>query len=326
VAKALPQLPPKPPPNEREQPTPEPAYPEYTDQQRDPQRQRRAREVADGLTPEERAARTAAFRRGMWGAKLVWLSLLLYALSMIVIGIYFIAGAATAPEPLFLVVAGALGSLNWVAGGIGIVLCLSGPNSPGHRGYGIAAVVAALIHASLLGIVVAVAAPISEAHARTAAGGLTTPWAQLPTQLDRLTMYLTYLVYPDEFDDHRRSRIVLGLVTGAIELVRLVTIILVLSCLARAAGDEELAQRCARSAGRTAFAPGLIALGVFSVFACLIETGGKGTWFGMVLLGLTFLAVDLLVAFLFIPPMVVARDTAEACEFPFQTQKVQIGE
>ena len=53
------------------------------------------------------------------------------------------------------------------------------------------------------------------------------------------------------------------MLTGVAEMVRTGLLMMVLSCLARAALDEELAGRCTRTAGVAAGGPGLVAIIVF---------------------------------------------------------------
>jgi hypothetical protein len=339
VAKALPARPagpagperPRPRPSRRDDEDdrrePESEYPEYDEEREDRPRKRRRPEENDGLTPEERAARNAAFQRGMWGCKLLWMSLLLYALSLMLIGLYFIVASIAEPEQAFIVLAGVLGLVNWVLGAVGIGLCLAGPQSVGHYRYGISAAVAAAAHAIFLIAVFATPAEPFTVERDVARDDSTLKWWQLPTRLDQLTLYMTYLAYPDDTSRgyQQRSRLILAVVTGVVEMIRLVFAMMLLSCLARAAGDERLSHRCTRAAGVAAFAPGAIALGLLCVFAILIETNAQGTTFGKVLLSVALLAVYMLIAGMLIPALSASRDTAEACEFPFQSQNVDLG-
>jgi hypothetical protein len=290
-------------------------YVEYTEERGRPSRRRRE---ADGLTPRDRDALREAFRRAMWGAKLIWGSFLLYTVSMILIGVYAISTAVTGSETALRVVPGAAGLLNWIVGGIGLGFCIFGRTSPGHWGYAIAAAIVTVIHALLLAAIVV--QPAEYALPRPWVDrGSPDGWDQLPTQIDRVPLYLAFLVYPDEFKENYRPGVTLAVLTGVVEVVRIVLLLVVLSCLARAAGDEELALRCTRVAGRTVFVPGILALGLLILFVFVFETGAKQSGLGVFILAFTYRAMYLAVGFTFVPSMLAARDVAEACEFPFQS-------
>ena len=125
-------------------------------EEEDRRRKRRRRSESDEkLSPEEKAVRRAAFKRAAAGARLIWISLALFMLSMLLILIFFLQSAFIVPMPIFITLAGVLGLINWILAAVGVGLCLSGPRSPGMLGYGISAAVTVAVH--LLFVLVLVA-------------------------------------------------------------------------------------------------------------------------------------------------------------------------
>src|SRR5262249_302605 len=124
----------------RKEPEPKPEHPDFDPIDPDaPRRRRRRADEDDKLTPAQRAALRAALPRAARGCKLVWLSFALFMFSMFLIIAYWFQFAFTVPSPTFVIAAGAIGAVYWTLGAVGVGLCLSGPKSPGHWGYGIAA-------------------------------------------------------------------------------------------------------------------------------------------------------------------------------------------
>ena len=145
-------------------------------------------------------------------------------------------------------------------------------------------------------------------------------WAAVPTQFDSLSFYLAYVVYPDDIPV-RRADTILSFLTGTLEMLRSVLILMTLSCIAQAARDRELSDRCTRMAGRLSFIPGILALAVFLYKVFMIETGaqGHGVAFFQVLLRI-YLAIYVVPAAIQLLAMRTVNDVAEACEFPYQAE------
>ena len=315
----------RPPPRRRRRGRGRDEYAEEDDQWHDKERARR-RALDDGLTPEERRAQRAAFQRGAWGCRLVALSLSLYATSMFLICMFFIRAAAMGNvDPGLLNGAGVLGLINWTVSAVGVGLCMSGRPSPGHWRYAIVAAVMVVVHGIFLLAVVnrgeAAAEFLRDGNTVTVYAGTL---AQLPTKMDTLTLYMTWMVYPDRMYAPNRA-FALSLITGAMEMLRLASVMLLLACLARAAGDDELAYRCARAAGRSCFIPGVMALGVLLIAAFIFETNAQSSSFGAVVAHLLVMGVYALLAGMILPPLLAARECVDACEYPFESQRVVIG-
>ena len=316
-----------PPPRRRtrreREPEPEP---DDDDRDREDDAPRRRPAPADGLTAEERRSQQAAFERAAWGCKLISLSLGLYALSMVLISFFFIRAAlASDVDPALLSAAGALGLINWIVGAVGVGLCLSGQPSPGHWRFGITAAVVVVVHAIFLLAVVnrgesAAEFMRNQNTTTTTAGTL----AQLPTKLDALTLYMTWGVYPGQMGAPN-SVVVLSVLTGAVEMMRLAAIMLLLSCLARAAGDEDAMHKCARSAGVVCFVPGVMALGTLAVAAFIFETNAQSSSVGAILAHMLVMGVYAVLGGMILSPLTASRDTAYACEYPFEARMTSLG-
>ncbi len=137
----------------------------------------------DAFSPQERRALRAAFTRAAWGCKLIWISFSLFMLSMMFIIIFWFQTAFSLPEPIFVTLAGLIGLFTWITGAVGVGLCLSGPPSPGHWGYGISAAVATLLHLVLLAVLVGEGKDYSvgkEADPESSNAA----WGLVPTRLD----------------------------------------------------------------------------------------------------------------------------------------------
>jgi LSD1 subclass zinc finger protein len=294
---------------------------EEEDRQR--RRKRRRREADEELAPEERAARKAAFARAAVGAKLIWVAFGLFLLSMFCVILFFFQFAVArliAPSPMYIVAAGVFGLLNWILAAVGVGLCLSGPRAPGHWGYGISAAVAVAAHAAFLLTLVAQAKEV--AIGQTGDNQQMTDlvrWGQLPTRMDATMMYLTVICYQDQLAGLPKGAMVLSMVTGLVEMVRTVLIMMLLSCLARAALDEELAHKCTRAGGVASGGPGLLALAMLIFVAAMVETNAAGGLLASILLLVAFMGVYAVLMGTTFPAFMAAREVADACDEPFQS-------
>jgi hypothetical protein len=274
-------------------------------------------DTANRLSPEERALLKRAFGRAAWGAKLIWISFALFALAMFLIIGYWFQIAFTDPSTAFIIAAGAVGAVYWTLGAVGVGLCASGPRSPGHVGYAIAAAIATGIHLILLAVLVGQGTEIS--HGRTHRDDLELRWSLVPTQLDTLTFYLSFLFYRGE-DLVPKIETAFPVIVGLAELVRNLLVLMLLSCLARAAGDEELSHRCTRAAGFASFGPGSLSIVTFLFVAALVETNAQSTTFAKILFSTLEMGVYAILMGMLFPALVVARETGDVCEEPFQSQ------
>ncbi|QJW94353.1 hypothetical protein [Frigoriglobus tundricola] len=282
-------------------------------------RRKRPKDDSSGLSPEEKAAKRAAFQRAAWGARLIWISFGLFLLSMLVVIIFFFQFTFRVVTPGYLTIAGAIGLVNWVLAAVGVGLCLSGPRTPGHWGYGIGAAVAVFVHGVFLLVIVT---PRTEnASGRDVEGGSTTQvrWARLATNLDHTMFYLLALAYSGEQGIMVGKPPPLYMIAGIFEMVRTMFIMLMLSCLSRAALDEELAHKCTRAAGAASIAPALVAVIILIVFAFLIETNAGLDLFARIVINTTVMGVYAIMMGVVFPSFMTAREVADACDEPFQS-------
>jgi LSD1 subclass zinc finger protein len=284
------------------------------------QRKKRRKPAADdSLTPEERAARRAAFERAAWGCRLIWISFALFMLSMVLIIIFYFQLALVrlvAPSTVYITLAGVLGLLNWIVAAVGIGLCLSGPRAPGHWGYGISAAVATAVH---LVMVLALVSQGKEPGVASAADSTeVTRWELLPTRLDATMFYLTMIVYQDQ-GFTPKGQLLVSMITGVVEMTRTVLIMMMLSCLARAALDEDLAHKCTRAAGIASGGPGLIALIMFLLVAALVETNAGLNLSTLILITAVKMGIYSILAGVIMPAFMTAREVNDACDEPFQS-------
>jgi hypothetical protein len=289
-------------------------------------RKRRRRPDDDSLSPAEKAARRAAFTRAAWGCKLIWVSFALFMLSMALIIVFFFQSAFTAQLPLFITLAGLIGLVNWLLAAVGVGLCLTGPRVPGHLGYGIAAAAAVLLHFAFLLILVAGGREASIGKTTEDAGGApgNARWGLLPTRLDATMFYITAVAYRDTQGATPKGPMTLSMIIGVLEMTRTVCILMLLSRLARAALDEELAHKCTRAAGIASVGPGAVALLIFLFVAAVIETNaGTGT-FTMVLFATVNMSAYAIVNATIFPAFMAAREVADACEEPYQSLVPQL--
>lgn len=284
-------------------------------------RRKRRREADNRLTAAEKAHKRTAFRRAAVGASLVALSFVFFILSMLLILVYFFHSAFTEPMPVWIVAAGLFGLANWLLAAVGVGLCASGPPSPGHWGYSIAALVTIAVHGLLVLVLVvqgtefAVASDDSVENQR---------WGLIPTRLNATMFFLTSVVYPDEQAVTPRGKMTLSMITGAVEMLRTVLLLMVLSCLARAALDEELAYRCTRAAGIASIGPALISLLIFAFVVAIVETHAGMNLFTRILLNTVQMGVYAILAGVIVPALMVARDVVDACNEPYQSLAPQL--
>ncbi len=153
-----------------------------------------------------------------------------------------------------------------------------------------------------------------------AAGGTDNArWGLIPTRLDATMFYLTAVVYSDTQGATPKGPMTLSMITGVIEMTRTVCIMMLLSCLARAALDEELAHKCTRAAGIASAGPGAIAVLFFLFVAALIETNAGLNTFAKVVLVTVNMGAYSIVNATILPAFMAAREVTDACEEPFQS-------
>ena len=258
----------------------------------------------------------------MWGARLVWVSFVCYVVSLLVIIAFYTHSTFEAPPGGYMTAAGLLGLFNWILAGIGVALCLSAEVSPGHWRFGIGAAVAVVVHGILLAALVNKGNEYSAV--RLDGGSDVTKWGLVPTRLDTLLFYLTFVLYPDQ-TVAPNSGITLSMITGLAEMIRTVLVMMFLSCLARAAGENEVSHRCTRAAGFASYGPSVLALGMLAFVAVLTETNAAFTTFSRIVLLIVMMGIYALLAAFLLPSVLASRDTAEACEFPFESQQINLG-
>lgn len=287
------------------------------DEEADKKRKKKPRVATDELTPQEKINRKAAFDRAAWGARLISISLGLFMISMVFVTGFFFQGAFGLPQGWIVTIAGFIGLVNWVMAAVGVALCLSGPQAPGHWGYGIGAMTAVMVHAILLGGVVSQGKEFGIVKKEEVQGSVR--WHMMPTRLNATMFYLVAITYPDEQGVTPRGRMMLSMIVGVAEMVRTVLIMMFLSCMARAALDEELASRCTRTAGVASGGPGLLALLIYFFFAFMIETNAGLNMFTLVLFATVNMGVYIIINLTLLPAFMASRDVIDACEEPFQS-------
>ncbi|HSQ57002.1 MAG TPA: hypothetical protein VLM40_14775, partial [Gemmata sp.] len=283
-------------------------------------KKKRRRHQFDDLSPEERAALMQAFERAAWGARLIWISFVLFIISMMIVDLFWFMGAfpSLGSDPAYMIAAGVIGGIGWVLGAIGLGLCLSGPASPGHWGYGISAAVFTTIHLILM---MALASKGQEYSGGLLVdpGGPAAHWGLVPTRLDAVTYYLTLLVYKDQ-DFLPKGDLNFSIVVGIFEILRTTLILMLLSCLAESAGDKDLSHRCTRAAGFTSFGPGFLALGMLVLAMLLIESHAGINDFTKVIFTTAVMGTYTVIAGCMFPGFMATRDVDDACGLPFQSQ------
>jgi hypothetical protein len=267
------------------------------------------------FTDEQKRELRAGFARGFFGARCIQISLLLYLPAVLLVPLHQILSQITHSEMGFvLVIAGIFGLANWTLGTIGLALSMSGPPSPGHWRFGVGGLVATFVHGVLL---LAVVLKTQEHADYRDLDRETMRWAQIATQYESLSFYLSYLVYPDDIP-LKRSDTILGFLAGVMEMVRLIFILMTLSCLAKAAGDRPLAEDCTRMAGRITLIPAFMAFGMLIYKIVVIETGAT-SGFMVYFLNYIYRGITLAVAAILGMTIRTIGDVAEACDSPYQS-------
>jgi hypothetical protein len=261
-------------------------------------------------------------------------------ISMTLIALFWLhlpASRWTDPMSGFIVAAGVISIIYWALAPIGVGLCLSGPVSPGHWGYGIGALVACLLHLLLLIILVSQAnefVPGKMVGKSDSNDGMRVQWWVLPTRLDALASYLALAMYHDEIEVTKKA-LTLSIVVGLAEMMRNIFLLMLISCMARAAGDEDLSDDCTRAAGFASFGLGILAVLILILMMVLVETkmlliamnrmsdAAGNMIFGLIYLSTT-VGVYLIIIRMMFPSLLACRDAAEACEEPFQSQIPQL--
>jgi hypothetical protein len=282
------------------------------------------RRVDDGkLTPEERAEMKAQFLRGMWGCRLVSAGYGLQAIGLLLVLLLAALSTFNAGSAALVALAGVLGLANLVLVPVGLGLVLAGRPAPGLYRFGIAAGVAVLVHGVFVLAVLARNAPtvVIDSEAQT---GAINALGHLVTKLDSLTLYLSWVAYPDE-RPFTRSGLILDVLCGLAEMVRLILLMLTLAGVARSTGDTELSHRCVRAGGIGSFGPAALAVLMALFIMTMFETGARDTKFGLVLVNVAAMGVYAILAGTLVPASVAAREAADACEFPFESQLVDSG-
>lgn len=298
-------------------------------------RKRSRKSENDGLTDEEREDLKRAFERAAWGCKLVWLSIVMFMVSMTCVIVFWFESALVEPAPAFLMMAGAVGAVNWVVGLIGIGLCLSGPPSPGHWGYGIAAAVVAVVHAVLLLALVG-GARDSSAGPRAFRDNAVDRWALVPTRLDTVAVFMAVIIYPKENlisdslgsgaggNDQARSLLVFSVVVGLAEMLRNILMLLLLSCLCQAAGDKELSGDCTRAAGTATLGPAILGVVILMYVVGMIETNTQTGTFARIIFSAMCMGIYAVLAGTMLRALFAAREATDACEEPYQSLQPQL--
>jgi hypothetical protein len=114
-----------------------------------------------------------------------------------------------------------------------------------------------------------------------------------------------------------------AILVGVAELVRILLIMMILSCLAQAAGDEELSRYCTRAGGTASLAPGALSILMLIYVAFVIETNSQGTFMRIVLMALQ-MGIYAILAGGILRAMMAARETADACDEPFKSKEPKL--
>jgi hypothetical protein len=289
-----------------------------------PRRRRRRFDDSDedALSEDERAALKAAFTRAAWGARLIYISFSLFILSMVFIIVFWFQTAFTAPEPVFVTLAGLIGLFTWATGAVGVGLALSGPTSVGHWGYGISAAGATLLHLVMLTVLVGQGTEYSVGK-EAEKNGPNANWGLIPTRLDAVAFYITLMVYTEE-DIIPKGQMKLSIVVGILEMVRNLLVLMLLSCLARASGDEDLSGQCTRAAGYTSLGPAAIAVGMLLFAIAMVETNLQWAQFGRILFTTVRMGTYAIFAGMMLPGLLASRSTADSCDEPYQSALPQL--
>ena len=272
----------------------------------------------DSLTPAERRALRAAFTRAAWGARLIWISFGLFIFSMMFIIGFWFGTAFGGGEPTLVTVAGLFGLINWILAAIGVGLCLSGPRSPGHWGYGIAAATAVILHMLLVAILAGQGTDYSVGREGQSEGP-NVHWGLVPTRLDAVAFYITLMAYHDE-EIIPKGDMKLSIFVGVVEMIRSLLVLMLLSCLARASGDDELAHQCTRAAGFASFGPGAMAVLMLLFAIFMVETNMQTGQFGKILFTTMRMGTYAVYMGTLFPGLMAARLVADACDEPYESR------
>lgn len=288
----------------------------------DKPRKRRLSMNEEGMSSEERAELKKAFGRAAWGAKLIWISIILYMLSMVMIVIFWFQFAFTAPSGAFLILAGMMGMVNWLLALVGVGLCLSGPPSEGHWGFGIAAVVATVIHLlMLLGLMGMNSDVTAEKSGDFQIINGADKWAQVPTRMDTVTMFSMLFLVVDQ-SIIPKAQMIYSIAVGIAEIIRITLIMMLLSCLGQAAGDKELSLNCTRAAGRVFLGPTILTVVIMMYVSLIIQTGAQGVFVRIITMTM-MMGIYAVLGGILMPALETSREVFEACEEPFQSQLPQ---
>jgi hypothetical protein len=283
-----------------------------------PQRRRRNFDEED-LSPRERKALKESFARAAWGAKLIWISIILFIVSMGLIVAFWFAFAFKVYRPVLFTLAGIAGLFNWLTAAVGVGLCLSGPKSPGQTGYGIAAAVATGVHLLLLLVLVQQDyTAVGPEEVRSVDTALR--WEMMTTRLDSLTIYLAHIVYFDE--DLISPHVAPGfsIIVGFSEMLRNMLIMMLLSCLARAGGDEDLSGDCTRAGGFVCAVPGVLVMVMLLYVIAVVETDARNSMFARVIFLTVQMGIYAILGGMMLRPLQTSREVIDVCEQPFQSQ------
>lgn len=290
-------------------------------------RRRRFDDDDDALSPAERRALKAAFTRAAWGCRLIWISFAVFMVSMLcVVAFWFNASWQAASkidvdQPTFVIVAGVVGIFTWLLAAVGVGLALSGPPSPGHWGYGIAAAVATAVHLVLLAVLVGQGKDYSVANEAEPNGptGANAKLGLIPTRLDAVAFYITLIIYKDE-EVLPKGEMKLSIAVGVAEMLRNLLILMLLSCLARAAGDEDVSHKCTRASGIASLGPAAIAVCMLLFAVAMIETGAQYTTFGKIMIATVRMWTYAIFLGTALPALTAALETADSCDEPYQSR------
>jgi uncharacterized CHY-type Zn-finger protein len=279
----------------------------------------------EGMSAAEKAELKAAFVRAAWGAKLIWVSILLFMLSMVLIVAFFFQVSLAFYNPAFLYAAGMVGLLNWILGAIGVGLCISGPDSKGHMGYGIAAAIATGLHLFMLLIVVASSKDVVDSNLNASEqdrGAFR--WVTLATRLDILALYPCYLLFGAEQGVLPPAALGTGIACGLLETLRIILIMMLLSCLAQAGGDEELSRFCTRAAGTASIGPGVLSIVMLLGVGFVAAARTDAQLLPKLLLLVLIMGIYAILAGFMLRALMATRETIDVCEEPYKSQQVHL--
>jgi hypothetical protein len=95
---------------------------------------------------------------------------------------------------------------------------------------------------------------------------------------------------------------------------------MLLSCLARATGEEELAGQCTRASGFTSLGPAAIAICMLLFAIAMVETNMQWKQTGKILFTTVRMGTYAIFCGMMFPGLMAARYTADACDEPYQSR------